>query len=71
MRQPKAIPLDQVPEVTKAAVATPSGRVGDVVYADGIHRWRKNKDGKLLYYIRYANERLDRQDARYDSRGAR
>jgi hypothetical protein len=67
MRQARSIPLDQVPPIPDAASASPSGTSGDVIYQSGVHRWRKDRNGKLLYYIRYATERLDRQEARYEA----
>lgn len=68
MRKAKALPLDQVPAVPDHVRGIPSGTGGDVIYDDGVHRWRFNKDNVLLYYIRYTSDRRDRQEAVYSTR---
>jgi len=67
MRKPERITLEQVPEIPPDVVGIPSGSSGDVVYENDRDRWRKNKDGELLYYIRYAPNR-DKQEVIYERR---
>lgn len=67
MRKATPVPLDQVPPVPAHIPGQPSGTSGDVVFEDGIHRWRYDKNGTLLYYIRYSDKR-DRQEAMYERR---
>lgn len=69
MRKPKPLSLEDVPPIPDRLVGTPCSN-GDLVYVDGVHRWRVNKDGKILYYIRYT-EKLDRQEAAYQLRARR
>lgn len=58
MKRLGTIPLEEVP-------APPAGpgevqHNGDVVYMDGLDRWRLNAAGDVVYFIRYETEREDR-----------
>lgn len=68
-RKPERLPLDKVPPVPDSAV--PDGQQnGDRVFNVDVHRWRQDKHGVLLYYIRYSEKR-DRQEAIYEHRRRR
>ena len=63
----KAIALSEVPPVPKESVGTPQHN-GDVIHEDGVHRWRIDADGKIVYYIRYTSPKRVVREANYDGR---
>lgn len=68
MARPKAMAATQVPPIPHGLTPEPSG--DDLVYTDGPHRWRQDKDGNLVYYVRY-DEDGNRAEVAYDGRRRR